>query len=155
VIRSNRISGEGSYLWGPIFTEGAQGTVIANNTFTGGGPAAMYLGVTGLGDSGLMVKGNNVQGWKVDSAPCGAVCQGLPLAPIWLGKGTSGIVVMGSGNPRTTVFDETDNPNTAKYDGANILVGVNARGAHVGQAIREAMQRRIEAKKQFMSKRPF
>ena len=63
--------------------------------------------------------------------------------------------MVGSGNLRTTVFDETDNPDTPEYDGANILVGVNSQGAHIGQAIRDAMQRRIEAKKLFMSKRPY
>jgi len=159
VIRNNKISGDGSFLFGPIFTLGARsGTVIANNQISGSGPAAMYLGAAswwGADDSGLMVKGNNVQGWKVDSGPCGSLCQGLPLAPIWLGAKTSGITVVGSGNPRTTVFDETDDPATPKYDGANILVGVNARGAHMGQAIRDAMQQRIEVKKQFMNKRPF
>jgi len=55
---------------------------------------------------------------------------------------------------RTSVFDETDNPDTPAYDGANTLVGVNAGGAHVGQAIRDAMQARIEAKKLMMGKMP-
>jgi hypothetical protein len=157
VIRDNQISGDGAFLFGPIFALGAQGAVITNNTITGSGPAAMYLGLAtraGAPDVGLttslMVKANNVQGWSVDSEPCGSLCQGLPLAPIWLGAETSGITVVGSGNLRTNVFDETDNSDTAKYDGANILVGVNARGAHIGQAIRDAMQRRIEAKKLFM-----
>jgi hypothetical protein len=127
--------------------------VIANNQISGSGPAAMYLGVTGLGDSGLLVKGNNVQNWRVDGGPFEPDWHGI--ASIWLGGTTSGIVVMGSGNPRTTVLDETDDPNTLKYDGANILVGVNARGAHMGQAIRDAMQQRIEVKKQLMKRRPF
>ena len=154
VIRNNRISGEGSFLWGPIFTEGAQGAVITNNQITGSGPAAMYLGPW-TDDSGLMVKGNNVQGWTVDASPCGEECMGLPLAPIWLGPGTSGNTVAGSGDLRTNVFDETDDPSTPEYDGANILVGVNSQGAHIGQAIRDAMQARIAAKKLFMSKGPY
>jgi hypothetical protein len=77
----------------------------------------------------------------------------LPLAPIWLGIETSGITVVGSGNLRTNVFDETDNPATPAYDGANILVGVNNRGAHIGQAIRDAMQQRIAVKKAPLSQR--
>ena len=141
VIRNNKISGDGSFIFGPIFTLGARDAVITNNTITGSGPAAMYLGPWGADDSGLMVKGNNVQGWKIDSGPCGEECLGLPLAPIWLGAGTSGNTVVGSGNLRTTVFDES---------GANILVGVNSQGAQLGQAIREAMQQRIEAKKLMM-----
>ena len=154
VIRNNRISGEGSFLWGPIFTLGARNAVITNNQITGSGPAAMYLGPWGFEDNGLMVKGNNVQGWTVDSTPCGADCEGLPLAPIWLGWDTSGNTVVGSGNLRTTVFDETDNPDTPAYDGRNILVGVNSQGAQVGQAIRDAMQARIAAKKLLMDKMP-
>lgn len=147
MLRNNRISGEGSYPWGPIFAFGTRNAVISNNQISGSGPAAIYVGVGGGDDSGAMIKANNVQCWTVDAGPCGDECLGWPLAPIWLGAGTSGITVVGSGNTRRVVFDETDNPDTPEYDGANILVGMNGRGAHIGPAIREAMQRRIAAKK--------
>jgi len=155
VIRNNRISGEGSYPFGPVFTEGTRNAVISNNQITGSGPAAIYVGAWGGDDSGAMIKANNVQRWTVDAKPCSDECLGWPLTPIWLGAETGGNTVVGSGNPHTTVFDETDNPDTPEYDGRNILVGMNGRGAHIGQAIRDAMHARIAAKKLFMSKGPY
>jgi len=147
IIRNNRIWSEGSFPWGPIYITGAVDAVITNNILWGSGPAAMYLGLPGAGDSGFLVKGNNVQGWHVDGGPLEPAWHGA--AAIWLGPETSGITVVGSGSLRTKVYDETDDPATPAYDGANILVGVNSQGAHIGQAIRDALLRAIDAKTAF------
>ena len=63
--------------------------------------------------------------------------------------------MVGSGHLRTSVLDEANKPETPAYDGTNILVGVNNGGANVSQAIRDAMQVRIAAKKLFMGKGPY
>jgi hypothetical protein len=149
-IRNNRIHGDGSLMWGNIFTSGARNAVITNNKISGSGMAAMYLGAWGADDSGHTVVGNNVQDWQPDGSVCGPDCEGMPLAPIWLGSETSDILVVGSGNLRTAVFDETDNPDTPEYDGRNILVGISSQGMHVGQLIREAMQQRLAVKQAMM-----
>ncbi len=114
VIRNNNVEGLGQAAIG-VLTSNTQGTVITNNRFTGIGAAAMALGAPEGDDSGIVVKGNNVQGWEGDVA-------------IWLGPGTSGNTVVGGG--KDIVLDEgTD----------NIVTGTGDASGAIGEAVREAM----------------
>jgi hypothetical protein len=110
VVRQNRIHTEGETSI-PILTGGIADSVIQNNHITGIGSAAMMLGAGG-DDHDLLVRGNNIQQWE-------------GVLPIWLGPETSDIVVLGSGDLRQNAIDETDNPATPEYDGANVLAGIN------------------------------
>jgi hypothetical protein len=117
-IKSNKIHGEGSWLWGPIYTYNAHNAEITSNIITGSGLAAMYIGVLwewGAADQGILMLGNNVENFLV--------YEEFGTAQIWLGPYTSQCVVIG-GNSKTNVFDETDDPATPWYDGNNILRGV-------------------------------
>ena len=116
VLRKNRIYTEGEASI-PVLTGGVVDSAIENNRITGMGSAAMMLGAGG-DDHGLLVRGNNIQQWE-------------GTLPIWLGPETSGIVVLGSGDLRQNVIDETDNMATPEYDGANVLAGINM-GQHDG-----------------------
>lgn len=135
VVSHNKIHGEDSFPWGPIFMVGTQDAVIANNIITGYGPAAMYIGLTWWlpVDSATLI-GNNVQGWETRGYP--ADNPDIPaIAPIWLGPGTSGCFVLG--NSKTNVVDDGT---------SNILVGVNnmGQGEDLGQQIKDAMEHKKE-----------
>jgi hypothetical protein len=147
VIRNNRIVIDNPVWGGPIVLNGTQGPVITNNTLSGSGPAAIWLGVFGMPVSDAVVKGNNVQGWTVDGGLDEPDWHGA--AAIWLGPTTSGNTVVGGGKAADMVYDETDNPATPKYDGANFLTGVNSRGGVIGDAVRRAMQMRKEIRDLF------
>ncbi|NLD42269.1 MAG: hypothetical protein GX657_02115 [Chloroflexi bacterium] len=62
VISNNRIMMQDPYWGGPIVLNGTQSALISNNILSGRGPAAVWLGVFGMPTSGVVVKGNNVQG---------------------------------------------------------------------------------------------
>ncbi|MEP0133092.1 MAG: hypothetical protein ABJJ25_13920 [Eudoraea sp.] len=141
VLSHNKIHSEDNALWGPLFMNGASNPVITNNTFTGRGPAAMYLGVDFWeigGNNGLTVVGNNLNGWDTQH------WDWLPgIAPIWLGSGTSNCTVVGSGNLNNNVVDDGT---------GNTLTGVNNQGgSNLGQTVKAAMRQKIDLKNAIMS----
>ena len=114
------------YFWeGAVYSRFVQGAVIANNQVTGQVTAgAIHI----RGDSNRL-SGNNTQN----------VVSTIQAPPIWLWKTSSNTVVVGGGNLNQVVFDETDDPDTPEYDGANNLDGVNNTHINLGQHIRDAM----------------
>lgn len=141
VIRNNHITAVDPDWARPIIIGGSHGAVIANNVLTGRGDYAIMLGDPGLNewytDTDALLQANNVQRWElVDS-----------VAPIWLGPYTSSNTVVGG--DKDLVVDETDDPLTEGYDGANILNGVNATHGILGGTVSEAMQKVREMKDLF------
>jgi hypothetical protein len=121
VIANNLIEGLGEAAIG-VLTSGVQGAAINNNRFTGTGAAAMAIGASGGDDSGIVVKGNNLQQWQ---GPVG----------IWLGAGTSGNTVVGGG--KDLVLDEGT---------GNIVTGAGGTAGLIGEAVREAMMLRTDVR---------
>ena len=100
-IEKNKFHSEYTFLWGPIFSDGAmQNGLIANNKFTGIGPAAMYLEVDNWHAGTVTIHGNNLSNWETIPDPWG-----LGTAPIWLGPFVVDSVVVGGDN-ELNVFDE-------------------------------------------------
>ena len=133
LAEQNRIHGEDTALWGPIFTNGLNNAVISNNQITGRGPAAIYIGVDYWGyggNSGCNLIGNNVQGW--DTQPWEWLTE---IAPIWLGFGTSNCTVVGNG--KNVANDGTDNTVTGMNN-----IGPVVPPDTLGQAISAAQKRR-------------
>ncbi len=150
VVRNNRISVESPRWAGPILLCNTDNAVVSGNTLSGRGPAALWLGVFGdwgCNDSRAVVKGNNVQGWTVDGGLDEPDWHGA--AAIWMGPTTSGNSIIGNGNLGDLVLDETDDPLTPEYDGANFLSGVNSGGGEIGEAVREAMMLRKDVRDLF------
>jgi hypothetical protein len=133
IVSKNKVHGEDTFIWGPIFAFDVHDAVISNNKITGSGPAAAYLGVfPGSSVTGLTLLGNNFDNWitkpyfDIDS-----------IAPIWLGPWTQGNTVVGGDNS-TGVLDEGVD---------NTITGVNNMGTNLGQDIRDAMIQKMEAKR--------
>lgn len=100
-IEKNKFYSEDTFLWGPIFSDVAnQNGLIANNKFTGRGPAAMYLGVYDWRPGSVTTIGNNLDNWETTPDPWG-----LGTAPIWLGPFIVNSLVIGGDN-EVNVFDE-------------------------------------------------
>ena len=131
-ISHNRISGEGAFLWGPLFAFDLQGATINNNEISGSGPAAVYFAPLGIGSvSEVTLLGNNFQQWRLESS------LGVePVAPIWLGPNTHNNTLVGGPNGQNVADEGVD----------NVLIGVNNMGANIGQDIREAIRRRTDEK---------
>jgi hypothetical protein len=91
--------------YGGIGAYGAQNATILANEISGNGMAGIYAGLWGDTVTGWRILGNNVEGVNVPPA----------TAPIWLGAGTSRLLVVGDGHP-TGVLDEGT---------GNILVNVD------------------------------
>ena len=164
VLSHNRFHSEDSFIWGPIFIEGVKHGTITNNTFTGSGSAAIYLGVyQSPGSFGLV--GNNLQNWE----NTGLNPWWMIAAPIWLGSYITDSVVIG-GNNSVNVFDEpgydefgnplppdaNGNAQTYDEDGSiipknNVFTGVNNMHSNIGQDVREVMKQKVEAKLAMMS----
>lgn len=142
VIRNNRIMVDKPVYGGPIVLNGTQGVVVTNNTLSGSGPAAVFIGVSDMPARDTLVKGNNVQGWTVNGGLDEPDWHGA--AAIWLGEYSTGNTVVGGGRAAETVYDETDNPDTPEYDGANFLSGINSRGGVIGDAVRAGMLQQKE-----------
>ena len=101
VIEKSKFHSENSWLWGPIFSEvDNQDGLIANNKFTGKGPAAMYLGVYDWSPGSVTIRGNNLDNSETTPDPLW-----LGTAPIWLGSFMVNSVVVGGDN-EVNVFDE-------------------------------------------------
>jgi len=101
VIEKNKFHSEDAWLWGPIFSDVAnQNGLIADNKFTGRGPAAMYLGVYSWHPGSVTIRGNKFDNWETTSDPWG-----LGTAPIWLGPFIVDSIVVGGKN-KVNVFDE-------------------------------------------------
>lgn len=147
VIRNNRIVVDKPVYGGPIVLNGTQGVVVTNNTLSGSGPAAIFIGVSDMPASDTLIKGNNVQGWTVNGGLDEPDWHGA--AAIWLGEYSTGNTVVGGGKAADTVYDETDDPATPEYDGANVLTGINGRGGVVGEAVRTGMLQQKETRDLF------
>ena len=170
IISKNKIHGEDSWLWGPIFIEGVLSTLISNNKITGKGPTAIYLGVYNWYPGSVTLMGNNLAKWETTFNPWG-----VPSAPIWLGPYITDSTVVG-GNNKVNVYDEPEydysypdwwnhplppdaNGNAQTYDANgntvpknNVFTGVNNMHLNVGQDVRAAMKQKVEAKKAMMSR---
>jgi hypothetical protein len=109
-------------FWGGVFGYGTQDVVVRNNRIRGTGIAAIYLGAWGDPCSNWLILGNNVE--HVDAW----------IAPIWLGPGSSGCIVIG-GSTKAIVFDEgTD----------NLIVGVNNMdGISPGKTLADALAEKM------------
>jgi hypothetical protein len=139
VITNNRIAADNP-MWPPIFLRGTRNAVVANNTLVGSGMVGMWLGAFWADDSGMVVKGNNLNGWSTAEGG---------IAPIWLTSPVGGNTIVGGGRLSTLVLDDTDDPDTPAYDGLNVLTGVNSAGGVVGEAVRAAMRARGEVRGMF------
>lgn len=175
-ISNNKIHSEGSFLYGPIFTEGVQNGVITNNIITGWGPAAIYLGVESWLPGKVTLVGNNLQNWETT----GPNPWGFTAAPIWLGPFVTDSIVVGGSNKVNIfdepvydtswnpLYDEEGNPLTIPgYGGlipkeefgnlvlkSNIFTGVNNVHLNIGQDIREVMKQMVETKKTMVNNCP-
>jgi hypothetical protein len=173
VIANNKIHSEDTFLWGPIFSDGAmQSGAVTNNKITGRGPAAMYLEVYYWYPGSATLVGNNLDGWETTPDPWW-----LGTAAIWLGPFMVNSVVVGGDNnvnifdePAydtnwTPLYDEDGNPLTIPGYGdlippeefgnlvpkENTFTGVNNAHVNVGQDVRAAMQQKVAAKEAVMS----
>lgn len=165
LISHNKIHDEDNWLWGAIFIEGVQDGVITNNSISGRGPAAMYLGVLEWWPGSFTLLGNNLQNWETT----GPNPWGFWAAPIWLGPYVTDSTVVGANN-KWNIFDEPEydylypdwwnyplydeNWNPLTYDENwnivpknNVFTGVNNMHVHIGQDVRDAMQQKVEAKR--------
>jgi hypothetical protein len=156
VVAGNRIQSDDSFIFGPVFMEGVQDALVANNKIAGRGSAAIYLGVLEQWPGMATLVGNNLQNWT----NTGENPWGFTAAPIWLGSYVTNSTVVG-GARKVGVFDEPgydwdDNPlppdaygNAQTYEDKsvreniipknNVFTGVNNMGTHIGRDIRDAM----------------
>jgi len=168
-VSGNRIHSDDSFPFGPILTEGVQDGLIANNIITGRGPAAIYLGVLEQWPGSVRLLGNNVQKWE----NTGTNPWGFAAAAIWLGSYTTNSIVVG-GNNKVNVFDEPGydwdgnplppdiNGNAQTYEDPlirenivpknNFFTGVNNMYGNVGEEVRNAMLRKVDARKAMMNR---
>jgi hypothetical protein len=169
VISHNKIHSEDSWLYGPIFSDGAmQNGLITNNIITGRGPAAMYLEIYNWYPGKATLRGNNLNGWETTPDPWG-----LGTAQIWLGPFIVNSVVIGHGNvfdepaydtDWNPLYDENGNPLTIPgYSDLipqeefsnlvpknNTLTGVNNKHLNVVQGLRDAIKQKVEMKEEMM-----
>jgi len=173
LIEKNKIHNEDSFLWGPIFSDGAiQSGLIANNKITGRGPAAMYLEIDSWREGSVAIVGNNLNGWVTTADPWW-----LGTKPIWLGPFVVDSLVVGGYNHMNVfdepaydtswnpLYDENGNPLTIPGYGDlippeefgnlvpknNTFTGVNNMHSNIGQDVREAMRQKVEVKQSLMS----
>jgi len=127
VIAHNKIDLDGTGPWwgGAVYSRFVTYGVIENNVITG----HVLVSAINIRGEGNWLIGNNVQN----------VTSEFGEPPIYLWDTAINNLVVGSGNLAANVADDTDDPSTREYDGANILVGVNNMKMNVGQYVRDAM----------------
>jgi hypothetical protein len=148
VVVSNRIhSVDATAPYGPISLHGASDPVIAFNTITGRGVAAMFIGAAWDPVDGALIVGNNVKKFKITKGywdwPMYHPWAEDPIkgkARIWLGELSSNCIVVDD-RPERNVLDEGIN---------NIVVGIHKKTWRmVGQYFFEAMMRIWDMKRAF------